>query len=81
VEGITFLSAKMVRALGRSVVTMFLFKVSISGVAINPVIATDPLREDVYPGATFLQKGINGMVRVRTDKSLLLPIPHKRCRR
>jgi hypothetical protein len=56
-EKITLLSAKMIRALGHSALTMFLFTVSILGVAINPVAATDLLKEDVYPGATSYKKG------------------------
>jgi hypothetical protein len=56
-QNINLLSAKRVRALGHSILTMFLLTVSILGVAVNPVVATDPLKEDVYPGATFYKKG------------------------
>ncbi|HAM52954.1 MAG TPA: hypothetical protein DCP92_20485 [Nitrospiraceae bacterium] len=56
-EKITLFSAERVRALGRSILIMFLLAVPILGAAINPVVAAEPLKEDVYPGAIDYKKG------------------------
>ncbi len=54
---INLLSAKRDRAFSHSRWTMFFLTVSFLGAAINPVVAADLLREDVYPGATSYKKG------------------------